>query len=263
MLRLAFDITSSDGRGEIVDCLIPVRRFDAPQLVRHIGGQVLVFLPGEAGRNSFVGGAVLSGLVPSGPDSRGLVAELAQVELFSDPVEYGGLPRIEGVPWISLPAAMFEAILTNGESRGRGDLDEDEAPFAADERPPLENASFSALGTSVLRHYGNGCALTGMMLATQSSDDLRIVPIQPLAEDGPVHVTNCLPLAPAAAEAFSAGHLTVAGDLRVIVDVGRIDQDLLARLNPLGRLIVPQDEALRPDKQHLAWHRRWFFSQLE
>lgn len=262
MLRLAFDIASSDRRGEIVDCLIPVRRFDAPQLVRHIGRRVLVFLPGEAGHNSFVGSAVFSGLVPSGPDSRGLVAELTQVELFSDPVKYGGLPRIGDVPWISLPVAMFEAILENGQSRGAG-FDESQAPFAVDEQPPQELAGFAALGTSVLRHYGNGCALTGMTSAAQSSDGLRIVPIRPLAEDGPVNVRNCLPLSPAAAEAFSAGHLTVAGDLRVIVDVGRIDQELLVRLNPLGRLAVPQDEALRPDKRHLAWHRRRFFSQLD
>lgn len=262
MLRLAFDIASSDRRGESVDCLIPVRRYDAPQLVRHIGRQVLVFLPGEGGRNSFVGWAVLSGLVPSGPDSRGLLAELAQVELFADPVEYGGLPRIEGVPWISLPAAMFDAILENGRSRGPG-LAEDEAAFAYDAPPPQELETFAALGTSLLHHYGHGCALTGQSPAAHSFDDLRIVPIRPLAEDGPVHVSNCLPLAPAAADAFSAGHLTVAGDLRVIVDVARIDQDLLLRLNPLGRLAVPRDEALRPDRRHLAWHRRRFFSQLD
>lgn len=261
MLRLAFDIARSDREGENVDCLIPVRRYDAPQLVRHIGRQVLVFLPGGGGRNSFVGSAVLSGLVPSGPDSRGLLAELAQVEFFADPVEHGGLPQIEGVPWISLPAAMFEAILESGRSRGPG-LAEDEAAFSAD-APPQELQSFAAFGTSLLHHYGHGCALTGQSPPARSFDDLRIVPIRPLAEDGPVHVTNCLPLVPAAAEAFSAGHLTVASDLRVIVDVGRIDQELLARLNPLGRLAVPQDEALRPDGRHLAWHRQRFFLQLD
>jgi hypothetical protein len=137
---------------------------------------------------------------------------------------------------------------------------EDEAAFAHDAPPPQELQTFAALGTSLLRH---GCALTGQSPAAHSFDDLRIVPIRPLAEDGPVHVTNCLPLAPAAAEAFSAGQLTVADDLRVIVDVGRIDQDLLSRLNPLGRLAVPRDEALRPDRRHLAWHRRRFFSRLD
>jgi len=267
MLRLAFDIAGSNRKGEIVDCLIPVRRFDAPQLVRHIGRAVLIFRADAGGRLSFIGSAVLGGIVPSSPDSRGLVAELVEVEAFVRPMSHAGLPRADGVPWISLPAAMFDAILKGARpDGGQAGLEEAAAVFVHDAPalPPLE--TFAALGRAVKRNYGNNCALTGLSEAGQAAyaaEDLQVVPIRPLAEDGPVHVTNCLVLAPAAAEAFAAGHLTIAGDFRVIVDAARIDPELLDALNPLGRLAVPEDESLRPDRRHLAWHRRRFFSLLD
>ncbi|KKB11828.1 hypothetical protein VE25_10685 [Devosia geojensis] len=266
MLRLAFDIAGSNREGELVDCLVPVRRFDAPQLVRHIGRAVLIFRPDEGGQLNFVASAVLGGIVPSSPESRGVVAELVEIAPFARPVSHRGLPRAEGVPWISLPSAMFDAILDSAHEGSRpAGLEEAATAFAYDAPalPPLE--TFAALGQAVKRNYGHICALTGLSEAGRArhrAEDLQITPIRPLSEDGPVHVTNCLVLTPPAAEAFEAGHLAVAGDFRVIVDVHRIDPDLLEAINPLGRLAVPQDESLRPDRRHLAWHRRRFFSLL-
>jgi hypothetical protein len=267
MLRLAFDIAGSNSEGELVDCRVPVRRFDAPQLVRHIGRAVLIFLADEDGRLDFVASAVLGGIVPSSPESRGVVAELVEIVPFVRPVAHRGLPRAEGVPWISLPSAMFDAILDNAREEGRptGLEEVGATTFAYDAPalPPLE--TFAALDRAVKRNYGHICALTGLSEAGQARyrvEDLQLAPIRPLPEDGPVHVTNCLVLAPAAAEAFAARHLTVAGDLSVIVDVSRIDPDLLEAINPIGRLAVPEDESLRPDPRHLAWHRRRFFSSL-
>ena len=65
------------------------------------------------------------------------------------------------------------------------------------------------------------------------------------------------------AEAFALGHLTVAGDLRLIVDISRVAPELLGVLNPSGRLAVPADESVQPDRRHLAWHRRRFFSLMD
>ena len=201
MLRLAFDIAGSNREGEIVDCLIPVRRFDAPQLVRHIGRPVLVFRAGDGDRLNFVGSAVLGGLVPSSPDSRSVVAELVEVKAFPRAVRHGGLPRAEGVPWISLPTVMFETILEHARGAGgSAGLEEAAAVFTYDASvlPPLE--TFAALDGAVKRNYGHSCALTGQSEAERTADvELQVVPIRPLVEGGGVHVSNCLLLAPAAA----------------------------------------------------------------
>jgi hypothetical protein len=258
MLRLAIDIGGLDRQGEVIDCLVPFRRFDAPELVRHIGTSVLIYEPSGA-TSLFVGSAVLGAILPQESDSQ-LAARLTEVRSFAVPVERPAYGRTETVPWITLPAALFDTILAAGE-RGGG-LDEAAMPFvhAGEDLPAAPNlATYGALSRAVLRNYGHACAMTGESSSGRAGKlgEPALVPIRPRPQGGPVHVTNCIVLAPAAGEALSQGHIAVTDDFRLVADLSRIDPELLAQINPDGRLRVPEDETLRPARTHLAWHRQW------
>lgn len=256
MLRLAIDIGGSDRQGELTECLVPFRRLDAPELVRHVGTSVLVYVPAGAG-NLFVGSAVLGGIVPQAPGSPQLAAQLTKVMGFAEPIEQPAYGRMDAVPWISLPSALFETILSAG-TQGRG-FDEAATPFvhAGADAPVPELATYEALRRAVLRNYGHACAMTGVSASGRAGalGEPEVVPIRPRPQGGPVHVTNCISLAPAAGDALNHGHITVTDDYRLVADLSRIDPELLEHLNPDGRLRVPEDVALRPARAHLAWHR--------
>lgn len=259
MLRLAIDIGGSSRRSEVTDCLVPFRRFDAPELVRHVGTSVLIYEPSGA-TNLFVGSAVLGAILPQEPGSPQLAAQLTEIRTFAIPVEQPAYGRMAAVPWITLPAALFDTILASG-ARGGG-FDEAAMPFVHDEGSPAAPrlATYGALSRAVLRNYGHACAMTGESSSGHAGKlgEPALVPIRPRPQGGPVHVTNCIALAPAAGEALSLGHITVTDDFRLVADLSRIDPELLAQINPDGRLRVPEDETLRPARTHLAWHRQWF-----
>jgi len=262
MLGVAIDISRSDRPDEFVDCSVPLRRMDAPHLVRHIGSRVLLFRPGGAQTDAFVASAILGGIVPRVSHSPALAAQLTEIAAFAQPVVRPATMRREDAAWVALPRAVFTAILEGGENRR--DLEEAAAEFLheeamADGLPELD--TFRALGEAVLRNYGYSCAMTGQSEAGRSEPPGRpqVEAIRPRSLGGEVHVTNCIALAPAAAQAFAAGHITLTDDLRMIVDMSRIDPELVEKLNPLGYLTAPRDESLGPSRASLEWHREQVF----
>jgi len=136
-------------------------------------------------------------------------------------------------------------------------------PFEAELREPTSIETLRLLHQHVLENYGFICAATGVKFAPSAQpwglrDDLLVVPIKPPMAGGPLHVSNYLCLAKAAAEAFRLGHFAVGPHLELIVDLSRIDPDLVERLNADGRLRAPQEKA-RPDPESLSFHRAEIF----
>lgn len=115
-------------------------------------------------------------------------------------------------------------------------------------------ATTGAVLETLRRETGNRCALTGVPLTGGA------LPVA-IRWEGPerLHLNNLLLLSPAAETAFRHGHVTVRDDFSLVVDLRRIDPELLERLNPDGRLHVPVNPLLRPSAINLAWHRRWVF----
>ena len=141
-------------------------------------------------------------------------------------------------------------------------LSEAESPYQAEPAEPPSIDVLRQLYTSELAKYGYACANTGAQFAAPPDfmhDQLQLAAIRPLASGGALHVSNFLCLETAAADAFRQGHVSVGKSLGLIVDLSRIDPELLERINPLGRLRLPESEIARPDAAALAYHRHNVF----
>jgi predicted restriction endonuclease len=142
-------------------------------------------------------------------------------------------------------------------------LEEGRTPFEPEPayRPGLE--TLRSLYATVLANYNYTCAMTGQHFARPAEllhDELEITPIRPMTAGGPLHVRNFLCLVTLAAQAFRDGHIAVGKDYQLVVDLSRIDPELVESLNANGRLSLPESEVGRPDPQALAYHRTHLFT---
>lgn len=141
-------------------------------------------------------------------------------------------------------------------------LAESGAPFEAiiPDRPSL--STLRDLYSHVLRAFAYACAMTGRSYGPPHDflhEELEIVPIRPLTMGGVLHVDNFLCLSRQAALAFRSGHVGVGPELQLLADLSRIDPELLERLNPAGRLSLPDPALARPDARALEFHCRTIF----
>jgi putative restriction endonuclease len=137
-------------------------------------------------------------------------------------------------------------------------LEEAAVPFGNFEAEPLE--SYAGLFQSVLNHYGHRCALTGLAAGAESAHPrLEVTPLRPRDAGGTLQASNFLCLSAEAHQAFEAGYLTIGPGYEIIVDLSRLDRELLTRLNADGRLALPSDPEPAPDPEGLAFHRMQVF----
>jgi hypothetical protein len=151
---------------------------------------------------------------------------------------------------LAIIAAGSGGVFAQGATPG-GEIGERAVGFDV---PAELEATTGAVLATLRRETSNSCALTGAPLA---ADALPVA----IRWAGPerLHLNNLLLLSPAAETAFREGHLTIRDDFSLIVDLRRIDPELAERLNPDGRLRVPDNPLLQPSAMNLAWHRRWVF----
>ena len=141
-------------------------------------------------------------------------------------------------------------------------LEEAGARYEAEPNAPPSIDTLRQLYSGVLANYSYACAMTSERFDPPGDflhEDLQIAAIKPLFAGGALHVSNFLCLEAAAAQAFRRGHVTIGPEYELIVDLSRIDPELLERLNPLGRLNLPGAEVGRPDKAALEFHRSRIF----
>ena len=141
-------------------------------------------------------------------------------------------------------------------------LGEGHTPFEPEpeHKPTVE--TFHSLYSAVLANYDYACALTGKRFDPPDAllhEDLKIAPIKPLPQGGPLHVRNFLCLTDEADLAFRSGHISVGPGWELIADLSRVDPELLERLNPIGRLRLPATEVSRPDPDLMRFHRERIF----
>lgn len=178
---------------------------------------------------------------------------------FGVPVDGSTEARAPGVRrMLALTDERYAEIVAAGMPTAEAVLGAAEAmsSFEAD-RAPVD--AYLAVRAEVLRRWNYCCAITDMQFAAGQAPELRLVPIRPREMGGPLHASNYLPMVELAERAWLTGGLSVTEDLEFVAVMDRLDPDLLAAMPPNGKLIVPDDLALRPDAEHLAYHRTYVF----
>jgi hypothetical protein len=118
---------------------------------------------------------------------------------------------------------------------------------------------------AALHYYRFTCAMTGQVFPAAEGihPDLQVSAIQPLAEGGPLDVSNFIVLSAKADRAFQVGHLGIGADYGLLVDLSCIDPELLERLNLDGCLLLPADPRAVPSADAIAYHRAHIFARGE
>lgn len=135
------------------------------------------------------------------------------------------------------------------------------APFTPD-RLSLEQ--MLRLNAEVLDAYDYTCAVTGARFnaETARSANIVVIPIHPAETGGRLVGNNMLPLVPAVAAAFRDGDFSIGVGFEIIVDLSRIEGDVLRVLPRSGKLLIPKNRAFVPDPDNLHYHRHTIFQAV-
>jgi putative restriction endonuclease len=152
-----------------------------------------------------------------------------------------------------LPRAMWSDSNTLKDNR----LDFDFGDRARQSRLLSRPVRDRAFRRSVLRAYGERCAITGLKLINGGGRaEVEAAHIQSVADNGPDMVANGLALSGTIHWAFDRGLISLDDSLEIIVsrhinDRGSIE----ALINADGHARLPADIRERPHPAFLKWHR--------
>ena len=130
--------------------------------------------------------------------------------------------------------------------RPKRGFEEAQAPFGA-------AADLFAIHTA----WGHRCAFTGADLTAEAKADplgwlLRLNP------HGGMTPGNLVPATTDAIWAYEQGHLAIGTRSEFLVALDVINPEFLQKLNPIGRLTLPNDAAFMPNTAALKAHRDEF-----
>ena len=110
---------------------------------------------------------------------------------------------------------------------------------------------------TVLRAYGERCAVTGLKLINGlGRAEVNAAHIRPVEMNGPDTVQNGLALSGTAHWMFDRGMITLENDLKISISRHANDQDgILAFINRSGFAAPPLNLRDRPHTKFLEWHR--------
>ena len=134
-------------------------------------------------------------------------------------------------------------------------------PFA---QANLSLGDYLQLNREVLAAYDYTCAATQARFNAETavSANLVVIPIHPVETGGALVRNNLLPLVPAAAQAFRDGDFTIGVDFELVVDLSRVDPQLLRMFHHSGKLLVPKDRQFVPDAESLYHHRHLIYPAI-
>ena len=175
--------------------------------------------------------------------------------------------------------ADFSRIVARGLADEEDLLPRNDAPDVADgfaePRPdflvPAPRRLLEALGNrkvrdrsfrkSVLRAYGERCAITGLRLINGGGRaEVEAAHIRPVEHDGPDDIRNGIALSGTVHWMFDRGLIGLSDDLGILVSRQVNDEGAIrAMINGSGRLIPPERTGDQPHPVFLDWHRRYCF----
>ena len=114
---------------------------------------------------------------------------------------------------------------------------------------------------SVLRAYGERCAITGLRLINSGGRaEVEAAHIRPVEHDGPDIISNGIALSGTAHWMFDRGLVGLSDDLNILVSRQVNDAEAVRSIiNPSGRLLAPNRPSDRPHQEFVSWHRRECF----
>jgi hypothetical protein len=232
------------------DVVLGVDRRTAGAAAGEGGRDVLLYQLVPRSFVRFLGLGRVSGLTFGG-ERDPVSCRIEQVRAFASPItspEEAALPRVQSM--LSLSDVRFAEILAAADITDAA-AEEANATFAPDAK------TYEAIYRRVLERWDYRCAVTGRRFpqATGTHSELRLVAIRPREQGGPLHVRNYLPMVEEAARAWQRGDISVTDGLEFVAVQDRLSPDLLEKMRPDGRLLVPDGAALGPDPEHLAFHR--------
>lgn len=125
---------------------------------------------------------------------------------------------------------------------------------------PIRDRAFRR---SVLRAYGERCAMTGLKLINGGGRaEVEAAHIQPVSENGPDMVSNGLALSGTVHWAFDRGLISLDDSLEIMISrqVNNL-AGIEALINADGRARLPIDVRERPHPYFLKWHREHCFKR--
>lgn len=116
---------------------------------------------------------------------------------------------------------------------------------------------------TVLRAYGERCAVTGLRLINGGGRaEVEAAHIRPVEREGPDIVTNGLALSGTAHWMFDRGLIGLSDELEILVSRQANDGAAIqAIINSTGRLILPARASEAPRREFVHWHRQNCFKQ--
>ncbi len=145
-------------------------------------------------------------------------------------------------------------------------LAEDQVPFdhGGVERPMIETTLTRPFRDEAFRRqvrlaYDNRCAMSGLKLINGGGrPEVQAAHIKPVASAGSDSVRNGLALSGTLHWMFDRGLVSVDDEFRILRADG-VPEDIARLIRPEARLLLPNDETLRPHPLFLQFHREQVF----
>jgi hypothetical protein len=259
--RLAIAI-GEDARFGLGEVELPIDARTGEALLRARRQQVLLYRP-EPALNLFIAtGRVAT--IEFSTEGAPHLCRISQLQDFPTPVVSdleAALPRRQRHMIVS--DERFVELLAQGLDTGSPLLGAEEVGARFDAGGADGAEIYRRVYAEVLHRWNYHCPFTGRAFEPVDGPhpDLEVVAIRARDAGGPLHVDNYLPMLPAVAAAWRAGHLTLGPDLALWVDKQLIDPELDEQLRPIGRLLDPAVNGSAPDQRYLAFHRQHVFGQ--
>lgn len=259
MPRLAIAI-GEDARFGLGEVELPIDARTGEALLRARRLPILLYRP-EPGLNLFLAtGRVVA--IEFSSEGTPRLCRIGQLQDFPTPLVSdleATLPRRQR--HLVLSDDRFGELLALGLDTGAPLLGAEEAGARFEAGAADRTEIYRRVYADVLRRWDYHCPFTGRAFEPVDGPhpELEIVAIRARDAGGPLHVDNYLPMSPAVAAAWRAGHLTLGPDLAFWVDKQQIDPELDERLRPIGRLLEPLVAGGGPDQRYLAFHRQHVF----
>lgn len=179
-----------------------------------------------------------------------------------------------------IPDREFELILAAGfgPELGQGagatkdapamppGMAEEQAPFTDDAgtRPMIETTLTRPFRDEAFRRqvrfaYDNRCAISGLKLINGGGrPEVQAAHIKPVASEGPDSVRNGIALSGTLHWMFDRGLISIDDDFRIL-RAGGVPDDVARLIRPEARLLMPNDDTLRPHPSFLRFHRERVF----
>ncbi|MEX3007309.1 HNH endonuclease [Hoeflea sp. TYP-13] len=170
----------------------------------------------------------------------------------------------------------FARIIELGIGKTEGDLPRTDKPNEISEEPapyvhltardrieqltsrPVRDRNFRK---TVLRAYGERCAITGLRLINgRGRAEVEAAHIRPVEHDGPDIISNGIALSGTAHWMFDRGLVGLSNDLEILISRQANDAEAIrSMINPSRALLTPDRHSECPHPEFVTWHREKCF----